>query len=331
MRGIPAPVDRDVVLPDFAFADGATLPAVRVRVTTLGDPAAPPVLVLHGTGASGRGLLTAGFAGTLFGPGQPLDAARHFLILPDALGAGASAKPSDGLRTAFPRYTYADMVRAQFRLVTEGLGLGHLRLVLGNSMGGMHAWLWGIAHPGFMDALVPMACLPAAMGGRNWMLRRLLVDAVRSDPAWQGGAYVDQPPSLSRALAWFEIATSGGTLALHAGAPDPPAADAAVAALLAERQAVDANDLIHQIEAGRDYDPSAALERITAPVLAIVAADDERNPPELGILEAAARRLPRLEIHLIPASRATRGHATTVADAGLYADRLARFLRSLPT
>ena len=192
----PAPKEADWTASDFRFHTGEVMPALRIHYTTVGSPSGEPVLVLHGTAGSGTGMLTPAFAGELFGPGQPLDATKYFVILPDAIGAGKSAKPSDGLRAKFPRYNYDDMVLAQYRLVTEGLGIRHLRLVIGNSMGGMHAWLWGVRYPEFMDALVPMACQPTEMSGRNWMMRRMLIDAVRKDPDWKGGDYVAQPAAL---------------------------------------------------------------------------------------------------------------------------------------
>lgn len=329
--GLPDPVVRDHVFRDVAFGDGSVLAELSLRCTTLGDPSHPAVLLLHETCGSAASLLAPGFAGALFGPGQPLDARRHFLILPDALGAGGSSKPSDGLRAAFPRYTYDDMVAAQHRLVTEALGLARLRLVLGNSMGGMHAWLWAVRYPGLAEAVVPLACLPCPMAGRNWMLRRLLIDAIRDDPGWQGGAYAEQPRGFQKARPWFALATSGGTRALHAAAPTRAAADAWLDARRAAATAADANDTLFQYDAARDYDPSAGLGRITARVLAINAADDERNPAELGLLEPAIRRIPGGESYLVPAGPETCGHATTGTRADLWADRLAAFLARLPT
>lgn len=327
---MPEPVVRDHVLADVCFADGSRLPEVRLRCTTLGDPSRPAVLLLHETCGSAASLLAPGFGGALFGPGQPLDARRHFLVLPDALGSGGSSKPSDALRARFPRYTYDDMVALQHRLVTEVLGLARLRVVLGNSMGGMHAWLWAVRHPGLADAVVPLACLPGPMAGRNWLTRRLLIDAIREDPAWAGGDYVAQPPGFARAQLWFAVATSGGAGAFHAAAPSRAAADAWLAARRALPPVGDANDTLFQLDAARDYDPSGGLGRVTARVLAINAADDERNPAELGVLEVAIARLPRGEAHLIPAGPQTCGHATTGRRADLWAPRLARFLDGLP-
>jgi homoserine O-acetyltransferase len=325
----PAPKQGDWVARDFRFHGGETLPELRLHYTTVGDPSGKPVLILHGTAGSGSGMLTPAFAGELFGRGQPLDAAKYFIILPDALGAGKSAKPSDGLRAKFPSYDYDDMVLAQYRLVTEGLGLRHLRLVLGNSMGGMQVWLWGETHPDFMDALVPMASQPTAMSGRNWMLRRMLIESIRRDPVWNGGNYAEQPPSLRVANVFFGIATSGGTLAYQAMAPTRSKADALVDERLAAPPPADANDFLYQWEASRDYDPSPGLERIRAPLLAINSADDERNPPETGTLEAGLKRVKNGRLLLIPASAETRGHGTT-GNAHFWQQGLAEFLATVP-
>ncbi len=324
----PTPREASWVARDFRFHTGETMPELRLHYTTIGEPSGVPVLVLHGTGGSARSLLTPAFAGELFGPGQPLDARRYFVILPDALGAGGSAKPSDGLRAAFPRYNYDDMVLAQYRLVTEGLGIRHLRLVLGNSMGGMHAWLWGVTYPDFMDAIVPMASQPTEMASRNWMLRRLLVESIRRDPAYRGGNYTEQPPSLRLASVFYATATNGGTLNLQKIAPTRAEADRLVEARLEAPPPADANDFIWQWESSRDYNPAPLLARIRARVLAINAADDERNPPETGLMEAAMRRIPNARLLLIPASGETLGHGTT-GNARFWRDALAAFLREL--
>lgn len=324
----PAPREGTWIARDFRFHTGEVLPEVRLAYATVGDPSNPPVLLLHGTGGSSRSLLTPAFAGGLLGPGGPLDAARHFVVLPDALGAGRSSKPSDGLRARFPRYNYADMVHAQHRLVAEGLGLSRLRVILGNSMGGMHAWLWGVTHPDAMDALVPMAAQPTAMSGRNWMLRRLMVETIRRDPAYRDGDYDAQPPSLRLANVTYATATNGGTLATQAAAPTREAADRLVDARLAAPAPADANDFVYQWDSSRDYDPEPLLGRIEARVLAINAADDERNPPETGLMEAAMRRVRRGRLHLIPASAETTGHGTT-GQARFWRDELAAFLREV--
>jgi len=320
---------REFIARDFRFHTGEVMPELRLRYTVLGNPSGDPVLVLHGTSGSGSRLLSAEFGGALFGPGQALDAARHFIVLPDAIGHGGSAKPSDGLRARFPRYNYEDMVRAQHLIVTEALELKHLRLVLGVSMGGMHAWLWGVHYPGLMDALIPMACQPAPMSGRNWMLRRLMVDAIRDDPQWANGDYVKQPPSLRTAWEFFNVATNGGALALMAAAPRPEAADRWLELRRAMPFVADANDLIFQWLAARDYDPEPNLGRISARVLAINSADDERNPPEAEVVEAVVGRLPGARCLLLPASQDTCGHAT-VSMAATWAEEGRRFLETVP-
>ena len=325
----PIPREADWIARDFRFHTGEVMPELRLHYTTIGDPAGEPVLLLHGTGQSGAGMLTPAFGGELFGPGQPLDAAKYFIILPDALGAGRSARPSQGLRAKFPHYNYDDMVLAQYRLVTEGLGIRHLRLVIGNSMGGMHTWIWGVTYPGFMDALVPMAAQPTEMASRNWMLRRMMIESIRQDPAYAGGDYTAQPPSLRLANVFMGIATSGGTLAYASLAPTREKADKLVDERLAAAPPADANDFIFQWDASRDYNPSAALDRITGSLLAINAADDERNPPETGLMAAAVGHVKGSQYLLIPASAETRGHGTTGL-ARLWARALADFLTAVP-
>ena len=325
----PAPVERDWVARDFRMHTGEVVPELRLHVTTIGAPTGEPVLILHGTAGSGTGMLSNDFAGELFGPGQPLDATRYYIILPDALGAGKSAKPSDGLRTKFPRYNYDDMVEAQYRLVSEGLGVRHLRLVLGNSMGGMHTWTWGVRHPAFMDALVPMASQPTEMSGRNWMMRRMLIDAIRKDPDWNGGNYSTQPRSLRMANVYFGIATNGGSQAYYKAAPTREKADKLVDDRLAAPFNADANDFLYQWEASGDYNPAPNLERIEAPLLAINSADDERNPPELKIMERELKRVKNGRLYLIPASEDTRGHGTT-ALAKFWKQQLQELLASAP-
>jgi homoserine O-acetyltransferase/O-succinyltransferase len=323
----PAPKEGDWVARDFRFSTGEVMPELRLHYTTVGNPAGEPVLVLHGTAGSGASMLNPGFAGELFGAGQPLDANRYFIILPDAIGAGKSAKPSDGLRTKFPRYNYDDMVQAQYRLVTEGLGIKRLRLVIGNSMGGMHTWIWGVKYPDAMDALVPMACQPTEMAGRNWMTRRMLIDSIRNDPGYDGGNYTTQPPAVRYANVFFGITTIGGTLAYQKLAPNREAADKLVEQRLNAPFTADANDFLYQWDSSRDYNPSPGLERIRAPLLAINAADDERNPPELGIMERELKRVKNGRLLLIPASEDTRGHGTT-GMAKFWKAQLQEFMQS---
>ena len=325
----PAPQQADWIAHDFYFHTGEVMHDLRLHYTTVGAPSGEPVLIIHGTAGSGSGMLTPEFAGELFGAGQPLDARKYFIILPDTLGAGKSAKPSDGMRAKFPHYDYDDMVLAEYRLVNEGLGLHHLRLVLGNSMGGMHVWLWGVTYPGFADALVPMASQPTAMAARNWMLRRLMIETVRQDPAYDNGNYTQQPRSLRYAAVFLATATSGGTLAYQALAPTTAKADALVDARLAAPFTADANDWLYQWDASRDYDPGEKLDRIDAAVLAINSADDERNPAETGVMQRAMQRVKNGRIYLIPASAETRGHGTT-SMARFWTQQLAALLQGVP-
>ncbi len=318
----PEPVPDQAILRDFRFSSGETLPELKIHYVTYGrrlddgrGRTANAVLVLHGTGGSSAQFTGPAFAGVLFGHGQPLDASRFFVVIPDGIGHGGSSKPSDGLRAKFPRYTYADMVRAQYRLLTESLGVNHLRLVIGTSMGGMHTWVWGETHPGFMDALLPLACLPAPIAGRNRMWRKMAMDLIRGDPDWKGGDYASQPRGLRGALSLL-LAVSGSPLQWMQDAPDPAAADAAVDRWMAGRLArTDANDLLWALDASRDYDPWLGLERITAPLLAINFGDDAINPPELGILEKGVARVKLGQAVVFPVSEKTRGHQThTLAD-----------------
>ena len=326
---IPTPKTGTYVARDFRFHTGDVLPELRLHYTTVGEPSGEPVLVLLGTAGSGTAMLGQNFAGELFGPGQPLDARRYYIILPDAIGTGKSAKPSDGLRAKFPAYNYDDMVLAQYRLLTEHLGVQHLRLVIGNSMGGMQTWIWAQRYPGYMDAAVPMASLPVAMSGRNWMLRRLITDSIRNDPEWQGGNYTKQPRSAQVASVFFNLATNGGNQALYKAAPTREKADALLDQRLNAPAAGDANDLLFQWASSGDYDPSAGLEKIRATVLAINSADDERNPPELGVMEREMKRVKSGRLLLIPGSELTAGHGTT-AQARWWKQSLAELLQTAP-
>jgi homoserine O-acetyltransferase len=323
------PAEMSWIARDFRFHTGEVLPELRLHYTTLGDASEQPVLILHGTTGSGSGLLAPAFGGELFGPGQTADASSHFIILPDAIGHGKSSKPSDGMRAKFPRYNYDDMVAAQYRLVTEGLGIRHLRLVLGNSMGGMHTWIWGITHPDFMDALVPMASQSSAMCSRNWIMRRFLIDAIRSDPEWNNGNYTRQPGAFRVANVFYGIATSGGTMAYQKLASTREKADKLLDDRLAAPFTADANDTLYQWDASRDYDPSPGLEHIQAALLAINSADDERNPPETGIMERELKRVKNGKLYLIPTSDETRGHGTTCL-AKFWKQRLQEFLETAP-
>jgi homoserine O-acetyltransferase/O-succinyltransferase len=313
----PAPVAGDAVLRDFQFASGETLPELKLHYVTLGRKlddgrgrTMNAVLVLHGTGGSSAQFLVPRFAGVLFGPGQPLDASRNFIVIPDGVGHGASSKPSDGLKAKFPRYTYDDMVKAQHRLLTESLGVSHLRLVIGTSMGGMHTWIWSETYPGFMDALMPLASLPNAIAGRNRMWRKMAMDLIREDPDWKGGDYAVQPRGLKGALALM-LVLSGSPHEWMRQAPDRAAADAAVDAYMADRLSrTDANDLLFALDASRDYDPSGRLETIQAPLLAVNFADDAINPPELGLLEKGVARVKKGQVVIFSLSEKTHGQQT---------------------
>jgi homoserine O-acetyltransferase len=322
------PDEGDFVLKDFQFHDGTTMD-LNVHYYTVGDPANEAVVLLHGTTGTGKGMMGPNFADALYGPGQPLDADTHFLIFPDAVGTGGTTKPSDGLRASFPHYNLDDMVDAQYRLLTEGLGIDHVRLIFGYSMGGMNVWTWGVRYPDYADALIPMASLPAPMAGRNWMMRRMMIDAVRNDPAWDNGNYTEQPPNLRLAAMWYGIATFGGDQALWAKAPTNAEASAFVDDRTANAKVGDANDVMYQWDASRDFDPSPDLEKITAHLLVINSDDDERNPLSLGILEEAMPRVANGSVHIIPGGPETSGHGTP-AQAALYADKVAEFLASVP-
>jgi len=313
----PAPVAGDFTIRDFAFSTGETLPTLRLHYQTIGTPRRDAkgvvrnaVLIMHGTGGTGRQFLSANFAGVLFGGGQLLDAQTHYIILPDAIGHGGSSKPSDGLHAKFPRYTYGDLVTAQYRLVTEGLHVDHLLLVTGTSMGGMHTWLWGERYPGFMDGLMPLASVPTQIAGRNRMMRKMISDDIRTDPEWNNGEYTKQPRGLTPAIHILMFMTSI-PLQWQKQAPTRDAADKFLEDQLRSRLAsTDANDMLYQFEASRDYDPSPDLERITAPLVAINSADDQVNPPELGLMEALIARVKNGRYVLVPTSDRTRGHGT---------------------
>jgi homoserine O-acetyltransferase/O-succinyltransferase len=321
----PAPKEATWIAKDFKFHTGEVMPELRINYVTIGDPKNIPVLVLHGTTGSWHSMVTPAYAGVLFGPGQPLDANKYFIIIPDSIGHGKSSKPSDGMRASFPKYDYNDMVDAEYRLLNEGLGIHHLRLITGNSMGGMETWIWGSRYPDAMDALVPMASQPAAMSSRNWILRRLIVDSITNDAEWNNGNYTKQPRSAHAASVFFSFATSGGNQALYKAAPTRDKADALLDGRMKAPFTADANDTLYQWASSGDYDPSPGLEKIQAAVLAINSADDERNPPETGVMDRAIKRLHNGSYYLIPASDQTAGHGTT-ANAKWYAQRLGAFM-----
>lgn len=313
----PAPTENDFVLRDFKFASGETLPELRIHYRTIGTPVKDEkgivrnaVLITHGTTGSGAQFIRPEFAGELFGANQPLDGTKFFLVLPDGIGHGKSSKPSDGLHAKFPRYGYADMVEAQFRLLTEGLGVNHARLVMGTSMGGMHTWLWGETHPDFMDALLPLASLPTQISGRNRAWRRMVIDAIRHDPEWREGDYTAQPQSLRTAAEMLWLMSSNPVLRQNES-PTLAKTDETLDKFVADYfKTGDANDVLYALEASRDYDPGPGLEKIRAPLVAINSADDLINPPEIGLLEREIKRVKGARALVIPLSDRTRGHGS---------------------
>jgi homoserine O-acetyltransferase/O-succinyltransferase len=313
----PAPAENDYVIRDFKFASGETLPELRIHYRTLGKATKDEkgvvqnaVLITHGTTGNGAQFIRPEFAGELFGAGQPLDATKFFIVLPDGIGHGKSSRPSEGMHAKFPHYGYIDMVEAQFRLLTDGLGITHARLIMGTSMGGMHTWLWGSMHPDFMDALMPLASLPTQISGRNRAWRRLVIDAIRNDPEWRNGEYTTQPPSLRTAaqMLWF---MSSNPILRQKDSPTLTKTDEVVDKFVADYiKTGDANDVLYALEASHDYDPGPGLEKIRAPLLAVNFSDDLVNPPELGILEREIKRLPKGRAVVIPLSDKTRGHGS---------------------
>jgi homoserine O-acetyltransferase len=333
----PAPQGGDYILHDFHFLSGESLPELRIHYRTLGEPKRDSkgvvqnaILITHGTTGSGAQFTRTEFAGELFGQGQLLDAERYFIVLPDGIGHGQSSKPSDGLRAHFPHYGYRDMIEAQYRLLTDGLKVNHLRLAMGTSMGGMHTWLWGELHPEFMDALLPLASLPSQISSRNRVWRRMIIDAIRTDPDWHNGDYDTQPHGLRVAaeVLWF---MSSNPVQRQQEAPTLQKADDLLDTYVnATLKTHDANDVLYALEASRDYDPAPGLDKIQAPLLAINFADDLINPPELGILEREIKRAPRGRAIVIPASERTRGHGTHTL-AAVWKEHLAAFLKATET
>jgi homoserine O-acetyltransferase len=332
----PAPVEADQVIRNFRFASGEMLPELRLHYRTIGTPrrnaagvVVNAVLLLHGTSGTSANFLDPAFAGQLFERGQPLDGNTHFLILPDAIGSGGSSKPSDGLRAAFPHYAYQDMIAAQHTLLTEKLGVTHLRLVMGTSMGGMHSWVWAEKYPDFIDGAVPLASVPTQIAGRNRMIRRMAMDDIRTDPEWKKGEYTSPPSGLRAALQLLYIMSSA-PLVQHHDAPTRDSADAVITRFLDGRMKnTDANDFLYAFDASRDYDPEPLLARITAPLLAINSADDQVNPPELGIIERLITRVPHGRFVMLPITADTRGHGTHTV-AKIWKAPFEQFLRSLP-
>jgi homoserine O-acetyltransferase len=314
----PTPTEGDYVAHDFHFKSGETLSELRLHYTTFGKPqkdasgkVTNAVLILHGTGGSGHQFLAPQFADVLFGPGQLLDANRYFIVLPDNLGHGESSKPSDGMHAHFPHYDYDDMVAAQHEMLEKGLGVNHLRLVMGTSMGCMHSWVWGETYPEFMDALMPLACLPVQIAGRNRLWRDMVIEGIQQDPEWKNGDYTTEPRAGLQISADFLLIAGSAPLLMQKNLPTRDAADKflddtekRITAML------DANDFLYAVSASRNYDPSPKLETIKVPVMFVNSADDFINPPELGIAEREIKRVPRGKFVLIPISDQTHGHGT---------------------
>src|SRR5437588_1315613 len=329
----PPPTEGDYTIHDFKFASGEILPELHLHYRTLGTPqkdaqgkTTNAVLIMHGTTGSGAQFIRPEFSGELFGKDQPLDATKFFIVLPDGIGHGKSSKPSDGMHAKFPRYGYVDMVEAQFRLLTDGLGVNHARLVMGTSMGGMHSWLWGEVHPDFMDALMTLASLPTQISGRNRAWRRMVIDAIRNDPEWKGGDYSAQPQSLRTAAEMLWLMSSNPVLR-QKEAPDLKKTDEVVDKFVTDHlKTDDANDILYALDASHDYDPGPGLEKIRAPLLAINFADDLINPPELGILEREIKRVAKGRAVVIPLSEKTRGHGSHTV-AALWKNELERLLK----
>jgi homoserine O-acetyltransferase/O-succinyltransferase len=331
----PPTIEGDFVIHDFHFASGETLPELRMHYITMGTlrrdahgKADNAVLILHGTGASARSLLNEHFSGVLFGRGQLLDTERYYIVLPDGIGHGNSSRPSDGLHGRFPQYGYADMVAAQYALLTAGLQVDHLRLVLGASMGGMHTIMWGETYAGFADALLPLACLPAQIAGRNRLWRNLIIQAIRNDPEWRQGEYSSEPMAALHTAAGLLLLAASAPIQLQLTLPTRDAADQFLDTFMKrESDELDANDLLYQMNASRDYDPEPGLEKIAVPLTLINSADDFVNPPELGLAERGIKRMKSARYVLLPASDQTHGHGTYVR-AALWQPYLEQLLRA---
>ncbi len=334
--GAQAAPGQDYVIRNFKFESGETLPELRIHYIALGKPRRDAagvvrnaVIIGHGTTGAGSGFMSRTFGGELFGPGQPLDTAQYYVVLPDGIGHGKSSKPSDGMHAHFPKYTYTDMVNAEHELLTKGLGVNHLRIAMGTSMGCMHAWVWGERYANFVDGLIPLACVPTQIAGRNRMIRTMLMDFIRNDPGYKGGDYTAQPAGLRPAMGMLFLMTSAPKVQ-QKSAPTRDQADAQIRQYLDRAVAThDANDVVYAFDASRDYDPSHDLEKITAHVLAINSADDFVNPPELGLMEALMPRVKHGQYILLPITEQTRGHGTHSIPA-IWKHYVADFLKTLP-
>ena len=333
--GWPNQREGDFIIKDFRFKNGESIAELKQHYTTLGTPKrnaageiTNAVILLHGTSSTGKAWLMPSLADELFAAGQPLDAAQYFIILPDGIGRGGSSKPSDGLRAKFPHYRYDDMIAAEHRLVTEGLGIKHLRLVMGSSMGGMHTWMWGYLYPDLMDGLIPIASQPIQISGRNWVQRRISIEAIRQDPGWNNGNY-EKNPTQWAVTAPYGFLQTENVRQLQAMAPTREAGDAIYFKQLEEAKKRDANDTLWGIEAVMDYNPAPHLEKIKARLIAINSGDDETNPPQLGVTEREIKRIPHAKYVLVPASEKTHGHFTHLR-AVFWKEHVAQFLKELP-
>jgi homoserine O-acetyltransferase len=323
----------EYVAHDFHFRSGESLAEMKLHYRTLGSPHRDAeghvdnaVMILHGTGGAGTQFLAPYFAGVLFGPGQLLDSAKYYIVLPDDIGHGGSSKPSDGMHARFPHYDYDDMVAGEHLLLTEGLHVDHLSLTMGTSMGCMHAWMWGETYPGFSDALMPLACLPVQIAGRNRMMRKMAMDAITDDPEWKDGDYTVQPPGLRTALEMLLIMGSS-PLQMQEHEPTRDEADTYLKKFLDQHFATtDANDFLYAFNSSRNYDPSAKLETIQVPVMAVNSADDFINPPELNIMPGMIKRVPKGKFVLLPITEETRGHGTHTR-AAIWQSYLAELLQ----
>ncbi|MEJ2246492.1 MAG: alpha/beta fold hydrolase [Acidobacteriota bacterium] len=321
-----APFESEWIVSDFRFHTGQILPDLRLHYITVGNPAGEPVLILHGTTGNGSQFLSDSFAGELFGQNQPLDTSKYFIILPDNIGHGKSSKPSDGMRANFPQYNYEDMVRAQYRLIKEHLGINHLRLIIGGSMGGMHAWMWGEMYPDFVDALMPLQCLPVEIAGKNRILRRIITDSIRNDPDWENGDYEKLPLQGLTIAGYARFALFTNSLEIYESYPTRDKADLAFEGMSSRINTTDANDLLYAFEASSDYNPEPGLEEIRARVFAMNTEDDSTNPPDLNILPRVIRRVKNGKYMLIPRSKDTAGHRSYLIGK-LYTEQLREILK----
>jgi homoserine O-acetyltransferase len=313
----PPATEGNYTIKDFRFVTGESFPGLRIHYWTIGKPERDAsgtvrnaVLIMHGTGGNGKGFLNENFGGHLFGAGQLLDATKHFIILPDGIGHGGSSKPSDGMHMRFPKYTYDDMVKADYLMITQGLNVNHLRLVMGTSMGAMHTWVWGETYPDFMDALMPLASNPVEIAGRNWAIRQMIINSIEMDPEWKNGDYTTEPKYGMLCATYFLSLMTSVPLQMQKNMPTHAAVIASMKSYETRAAQYDANDMIYAYESSRLYNPEPKLEQIKAPLLSINSADDQVNPPELGISERLIKRVKRGRFVLIPISDETRGHGT---------------------